>query len=384
MSEMFKNIEYGLYQRKGSNIYYVQFKNSDGTWSVAKSTGETHEGRARTWVNSYIDKGNIVSKENIIFENFSKGFFNYNGSWATDKRVRGLRISPRHCLERTDILNNHLIPAIGKMKLTAIDRAVIKELRNDMFNKNYSGSTINKCLSALKSILEYAEEKSLIQYIPRIDRAAENPTQKGILTIEEVKELFSIDWPDKRGYVGSLLAASTGLRLGELKSLTLEDLHLEENYINVRRSWDKRNRTFTMTTKTGKARNIFIPENVKNEIVKLIELNPYNKTPKTFLFYADKISDKPAESEIFVRSLYKAFKKIGLDEQTRKDRNITFHSWRHFLNSLLINARIPLQKIQGLVGHSALGDMSHHYYRLDDMRDVINITGEILTGDKLN
>jgi len=355
----------------------------DGSWTNAKSTGETAKSRAEAWAINYLQAGNgqIVQKENVIFENFSKGFFDWNNTWATDKRVRGLRISPRHCLERTDILKNHLIPAIGKLKLTAIDRAVIKELRNDMFKREYSGSTINKCLSTLKAILESAEEKSLIQYIPRIDRAAENPTQKGILTIEEVKQLFSIAWPDLRGYVGSLLAASTGLRLGELMALTLDDLHLDENYINVRRSWDKRFRTFTITTKTGRARNIFIPENVKNEIVKLIELNPYNKTPETFLFYADKSEHKPAEVEIFIKSLYNSLVKIGIDEQNRKDRNLTFHSWRHFLNSLLINSKIPLHKIQGLIGHSSQSDMSAHYYRLDDMRDVVNITGEILSGE---
>ena len=86
-----------------------------------------------------------------------------------------------------------------------------------------------------------------------------------------MKELFSKEWPDLRGYVGSLLAASSGLRLGELQALTLEDLHLDSNYIHVRRSWDKRLQAFTGTTKTGRARNIFIPENVKNEIIRLIE-----------------------------------------------------------------------------------------------------------------
>jgi hypothetical protein len=219
---MARGKHYSLYKR--NNIYYAQFKLSDGKWATAKSTGLKNKSKAETWCIDYLQRGGIVLKENITLKEFSSEFFNWENSWATDKRVRGLRISPRHCLERTDLLNNHLIPALGDVKLTAIDKPMIKEFRNSLYNKGYSGSTINKILSALKVILEDAEEKNLIQYVPKIDRAAENPKQKGILTIEEVKELFSKEWPDLRAKVGSLLAASTGLRLGELQALVFEGL----------------------------------------------------------------------------------------------------------------------------------------------------------------
>ena len=77
------------------------------------------------------------------------------------------------------------------------------------------------------------------------------------------------------------------------------------------------------------------------EIEKLMFNNPYKHTPDTFLFYAEKSEHKPAEPEIFTRSFKRALKQIGIDETERTERNITFHSWRHFLNSLLINAKIP-------------------------------------------
>jgi len=60
---------------------------------------------------------------------------------------------------------------------------------------------------------------------------------------------------------------------------------------------------------------------------------------------------------------------IGITEETRRKRNITFHSHRHFLNSLLINGNIPHQKIQSITGYLTV-EITQHYYHLDDMQDV--------------
>ncbi|OHD68842.1 MAG: hypothetical protein A2W19_17365 [Spirochaetes bacterium RBG_16_49_21] len=379
---------YSIFKR--NNVYYVRFKLSSGTWSTAKSTGERAKGRAERWAVDYLSTGRIIRRENVSFTEFSKDFFSWSGAWATDKRVRGLRISRRQCYNLAYLLKTHLLPHQGNKKLTQIDRAAIKELRNNLFNSGYSGNTINKCLSALRAILESAEEQSLIQYVPKIDRAADNPKQKGILTIEEVKRLFSIQWmsepahchPSKdqfMGYAGNLLACSTGLRMGELQALTLSDIHLDEGYIYVWRSWDKLF-GLNQTTKTGRARNIFIPGMVKDVLSQLVKLNP---NPESFLFFAEKKPGKPVESKVLIRSLYRALKSIGISEQERRARNITFHSWRHWFNSLLINAKVPLQKIQSLTGHLT-AEMTQHYYHLDDMADVRRIQESIFNEEAIN
>lgn len=379
--------QYAVHKR--GKVWYVQFKKLDGSWTNARSTGETAKTRAEQWAIDYLQKGNgnIVLKENITFQNFSKGFFDWNGAWATDKRVRGLRISPHHCLQREDLLKNHINPAMGKLRLTAIDRVVIKDFRNNMSNNGYSGNTINKCLSAIKSILEAAEEKSLIQYIPRIDRAADNPKTKGVLTLEEVTRLFSFEWMTKSAFrhpskplyieqVGNLLAVTTGLRISEIQALTIQDVNFERNCITVKRSWNNRLHCLNEQTKTGKERTIFFSDKIKEHLLRLIGENLHGNKPDNFLFYSE-YKDKPKDKRAFSESLFLALDKIGIDEEMRKERNITFHSHRHFLNSLLVNAKIPLQKVQSITGHSTI-DMTQHYYKIDDMNDVIKITDSIL------
>lgn len=364
---------------KRGHIYYALFKLPSGQWSSAKSTHQTSKGKAERWALDYLSAGQIVIKENVTLEEYSHDFFSWSGTWATDKRARGLRIGRRWCETMTYLLEKHIVPALGKHKLTDINRAVIKEYRNNLFTSGYSGSSINKALSALKAILEAAEEAGLIQFVPKIDRAAEKPKKKGILTIDEVKKLFSIDWisdpahchPPRelfKGYAGNLVACSTGLRLGELQALVLSDIHLSESYIHVRRSWDK-HYGMSETTKTGRARNILIPGAVQNVLSRLIKINPAPHNPESFLFFSDSTPGKPVGPVIFTRSLYTAMRHIGISEKERRARNITFHSWRHWFNSLLVNAKVPLQKIQSMTGHLT-ASMTQHYYHLDDMSDV--------------
>ncbi|MDI9424744.1 MAG: tyrosine-type recombinase/integrase, partial [Spirochaetota bacterium] len=61
-------------------------------------------------------------------------------------------------------------------------------------------------------------------------------------------------------------------------------------------------------------------------------------------------------------------------ERERVRRNLTFHSWRHLFNSILVNARIPAEKIRTITGHLT-PEMTAHYFKLSadgygDIREV--------------
>jgi len=80
----------------------------------------------------------------------------------------------------------------------------------------------------------------------------------------------------------------------------------------------------------------------------------------------------------------------GISEKERRTRNITFHSWRYFFNSLLVNSKIPIQQIQSITGH-VTDAMTQHYYTPDiqEMADVLLVQGRIFQPlveepDKLN
>lgn len=365
---------------KRGRVYYVQFKLPNNQWSIAKSTGKRTKAQAEAWAVEYLTVGKIVTKVST-FREYATDFFSWDGTWATDKRVRGLRLSPHHCQDCNRLLELHIFPVFGDKKLTSIDRAAIRNFRNQLFKQGYAGGSINKMLSVIKMVLESALEDSLIQFVPKIDRAADNPKQRGVFTVDEVKQLFSVEWKSDdthhehprdqfKGYAGNLLACSTGLRMSEIQALVLSDVHLSDGYIHVRRAWDKVT-GMKQTTKSGRARNILIPAAVITILRQLIEMNPFPDNPDSFLFFADLNPEKPIEHKTLTRALYGAMRKIGIDEEERRRRNLSFHSHRHFFNSLLVNAKIPLQKIQSLTGHLT-PEMTQLYYhnQIDDMSDV--------------
>jgi len=389
---------FSIYPRKrksGKPVFYARFKNPDGSYSTAQSTKQTSRRAAENWAIEYLQKkGRPLPGSKIKFGQYAQDFYNWNGEWATNRRVEGKRISERHCLDRADLLRLHILPVFSDILISDIDKHKLKAFRNAMFDKGYSGSVINRSLYTIKAILEDAEDKDLINAVPKIVTASNTPKrQKGILTPEEVRQLFSFEWktpsvychpskPQFMGYTANLLAATTGLRLGELQAITLQDLHLKSGYIRIWRSWDNRLNQINSTTKTGRERNVFIPEKVRVCILQLLENHPFPDNKEAFLFWGEKKPDeKPAEKKVFISSLFNALHRIGIDETTRKERNITFHSWRYFLNSLLINSKISIHKIQSITGHLT-AEMSQHYYKPDDMSDVLQITDSIFTIEK--
>jgi integrase len=62
---------------------------------------------------------------------------------------------------------------------------------------------------------------------------------------------------------------------------------------------------------------------------------------------------------------------IGIGEAERRRRNLSFHSWRHWLNSQLIEAHVAPEKIRAVTGHSS-SEMTMLYYhaQTSEMADV--------------
>ena len=102
------------------------------------------------------------------------------------------------------------------------------------------------------------------------------------------------------------------------------------------------------------------------------------KKPFTISF---SIAGVPMEHNAIRQGFYRALAKKGIKEKERKERNITFHSWRHFLNSQLLAHGIPETKTRRIAGHITSA-MTEHYahFLVEDFADVLQITSGILTG----
>lgn len=370
---MRKRKPYSLWKRRlnsGNHVWYVRFRLEDGSWSTAKSSGQGTKTAAESWAIEYLRQGQIVTRENVSFGSFAKDFFAWDGQYVRSLTLRGRQIGQRHVANQQAYVDNYLIPAFGPDKLSRIDSDRILELALDLKERGLSASTINHILLTLRTVLQYALRKKYLQSLPDIDTVVGAKVERGILTPEEVQRFFAQDWDDVRHKAINLVAATTGMRLGEIMGLRWQSVH--PGWIEVVASWERG--VGLKGTKTGRSRNVAVPMKTQTALQEVLTASPWRESDD-FVF-AGRSRSAPLDHKTVQIKFAGYLAAIGIDEETRRRRGLSFHSWRHFFNSLLINGRIPLLKVQALTGHSS-NRMSENYFHPDEYEDVIKLTKDI-------
>jgi integrase len=61
-------------------------------------------------------------------------------------------------------------------------------------------------------------------------------------------------------------------------------------------------------------------------------------------------------TQTYVRNAFHTvLNKIGINEAEIKRRELTIHSWRHFLNTELLKQGFTISQVQGVTGHKSVG-----------------------------
>ena len=73
-----------------------------------------------------------------------------------------------------------------------------------------------------------------------------------------------------------------------------------------------------------------------------------------------------------------ALKRMGISEQDRKARRLSFHRWRAFFNSMMRSHRISDAKVRLFTGHATM-EMTDRYtvFNLSDYEDVVTVQKEL-------
>ena len=359
---------------RGQRIFYVRFRLPSGKFGNPKSTGQTSRAKAEAWALEYLNKGKPITKKGVTPRDFAgENFFDHGNEWETNKRIAGKKTpSPRWCLERRDLLKNHILPTVGDYLLTLIDEDVVTDFRNNLFEGNtaagraYSGATVNKILFALRDILKAAAKKRLIQAVPEIELAGEQERLRGTFTREEVRKIFSITWDNERAYIASLLSALTGARLSEVQGLMVKDIQ-QDGIFEISKVWERRTRTIKHNTKTKKPRRAIIGGDHLARIFRFIKDHPY---PDGFLIYSE-VKDTPASDTIIMRPFFRALEAIGIDKAERQRRGLSFHSWRYYCNTSMIEEGVTETTTQELLGHVGGAGMTQRYYRGEKTEGIL-------------
>jgi integrase len=176
--------------------------------------------------------------------------------------------------------------------------------------------------------------------------------------VEELGKLFPADWrrvwgEDEIAYTANKLASLTGMRVGEILGLRGE--YVYDNHIYVCGQWGKYGYG---PTKTKETRNIPMAREMITELRRLIKLNGSG-----YVFSLNG-GARPVSGHHLYNQFHRALTRIGIPRVEIARRGLSFHSWRHFLNTELQVMDVPLVKVQSVTGHKS-DRMSEWYSHFD-------------------
>lgn len=329
----------------GRVVYYYQFRDSAGRRSNALSTGETVLSKAKRKIQKMYNEGAFGSDERTVsFAAFTEGFFDADGKYVEFQALTSRPIKESTLISYRKILAGQLLPFFGERRIGDITKDVVKEWIV-WASGFWAAKTVNNARGVLSIILESAVDKEIIGRNPLagIKFRPVRRKERLLLTPEEIRTIyFSKLWPRDCQRRMFLLAALTGMRIGEVSALRKEDVH--ENYIDVKHTYTAK--LGLGSTKTGESRK-----------VPMLEGFDYGSSKTEWVF-----EGLDSETPMLSHSVYNAFSricdKLGID---RKGRGLTVHSLRNFFISWLQAENVPETKIKAVAGHKDGSDMTERY-----------------------
>lgn len=260
---------------------------------------------------------------------------------------------------------------IGWAKLKDITRLQYEKMLADMKEEGYSKSSIELVHVACKMMFKKAVQLELIKDNITID--AEVPifkrTVKQIeeeedipefLEKEELAKLLSIakEFGNIQHYHMLYLLAYTGMRIGELCALKINDIDFVNKYISITKTLYDRNaqndyvlnspktdssiRKIDFSTSVSQILNAQIAW--RNEYKMSERMNFYNE--EHFLFVNTRKYPGYPESSNYFRLYFDKMLQLA-----NLPKNLSPHSLRHTFTSLMAEAGVELPAIQRLLGH---------------------------------
>ncbi|WP_068535834.1 tyrosine-type recombinase/integrase [Paenibacillus glacialis] len=222
-----------------------------------------------------------------------------------------------------------------------------------LFDQKCSYSYINQALSALKFFLgKVCNRPELVRQLPRPKKEKKLPT---VLSVNEVLRIFAELHNIKHKTI-VMLTYSSGLRIGEVVRLKLQDLDNERFLVHVRQGKGRKDRVTLLSRSAYEMVCIY----VKRE------------RPLDWLFPG---ADR--DRHITERTIQRVFESARDAAGIRKPA--TVHTLRHSFATHLLEGGTDLRYIQELLGHESIKTTQiYTHVSVKDARKVISPLDQIV------
>jgi len=323
-----------------------------------------------------IEKGiGCPNNDNPMFNDFIMNFWDWNNSDYI--RIKNREAPNSICRKYANNLlcafNKHAKDFFVGKRLQDIKVKQLEDLKIRLMDQGLSNNVINLVIKAIRKPLKYAYKLQMIPNDPTLtlQKLKEESADRDVLTIAEAKGLLShlrsLSEGNPLGRLDYLIirtAMETGMRKGEIRALRREDIFFpleankQDNIIVLVVKHSLSREDGLKCTKSKKDRKVIMTIDTAKELIAYEEFNP---TPSDdhYIFWSTK---NPGQSigETYIDDHFNnALIAIGITEEQRIQRNITFHSLRHFFCNF-VQKVLTAEQVQKLLGHASI-TMTEHY-----------------------
>ena len=270
-----------------------------------------------------------------------------------------LTASPTSAKGYEGIIEHHIIPAIGVIKLRQLSSIHIQRMYNEtkengrmqrgskQNGKALSNTFVRRVHAVLQAALKQAVKERLIPYNP-CENCRIPPKDKKEMTILPPEKIGRyLQEAEKYGVLPMFyLELSSGLRRGELLALQWSDLNVKERILTVNKQVTRMEGELDVTEPKTKnsVRKVALSQQAVDLLVQEHEQHPDNPilfpSPRTGGYWSpDAVS----------RINRKLLKNAGIEEHVR------FHDLRHTFATMAISSGVDVKTLSSMLGHYSAG-----------------------------
>jgi integrase len=334
----------GIYRRPGApkgRNYEIGYTDSDGRRRWRMIAGGLRDAEAaREEVRTRMRRGERIAPTRATVAEYAQAWL------ATQGHLR-----PRTLEKYEGAMRVHILPAIGRVRLSDVHEEHVVFLIDRMRRQGYAPWTIRGVVTPLGRLLGHAARRGVIASNPvlrleRGERPAPGRREQRVLAPDEIERLLASAHPRFRTLLAT--AAFTGARLGELLGLVWVNVDFEAGFVRVRKQLDR----------TGNRVDPKTPQALRDVVLMpaLARLLREHRLASPFSSDSDCVFASARGTPLYFRNVERrgldaAAAAAGLNDGDRP--KLRLHDLRHTFASMLISSGADVVTVSRQLGHAA-------------------------------
>lgn len=320
-------------RKSGSFSWYARYRDGAGKdkWEKCASAKAAKARKAEVEVELARSGGHWTPAAKITVAEYST-------RWLEE---HGQTLRPRTLARYRRIFEHDLLPEFGSLPLAAVTRAQIKSYMAKRAATGAKANTTRNLIAPLRAMLSSALEDGLVRenVALRLPRVGEPQKKVEAPTREQVDAVIAAASDAGRGPI--ILAATSGLRRGEIFALRWKDIDFETRLIRVRAS--NPDGTITQTKTAAGERLVPMFGSLRKLLLEHRAASRY-KADSDFVFTTP--FGRPVIPNSFLKyEFYPALKRANV-------KPFRLHDLRHYCVSQLIAQGADILQIARVAGHA--------------------------------